>query len=111
LGDDKPPAVRLAGVHALAGLADDWKDNRQPCIDVLCGYLRMPYGHEPADRARLAFRADREVRHTVIRVIAAHLRDDAAVSWQGLNTAAHMTTRGQRYAPACPNWLPREFRK
>jgi hypothetical protein len=85
LGDDKPPAVRLAGAYALTGLADDWKDNRQPCIDVLCGYLRMPYGHEPADRARLAFRADREVRHTVIRVIAAHLRDDAAVSWQGLN--------------------------
>ena len=27
----------------------------------------------------------REVRHTVIRVIAAHLKDGAAVSWQGLN--------------------------
>jgi pentapeptide repeat protein len=25
------------------------------------------------------------VRHTVIRVIAAHLREDAVVSWQGLN--------------------------
>ena len=34
---------------------------------------------------RLAFRANREVRHTVIRVITAHLRDGAAVSWQGLN--------------------------
>jgi hypothetical protein len=25
--------------------------------------------------------------------------------------AAHMTIRGQRYTPACPNWLSREFRK
>jgi hypothetical protein len=25
LGGDKPPAVRLAGVYAMAGLADDWE--------------------------------------------------------------------------------------
>ncbi|MGW4641622.1 hypothetical protein ACWEN6_24080 [Sphaerisporangium sp. NPDC004334] len=36
------PAVRLAGVHAMAALADDWADGRQMCIDVLCAYLRMP---------------------------------------------------------------------
>jgi hypothetical protein len=29
LGSDKPPAVRLAGVYAMAGLADDWPENRQ----------------------------------------------------------------------------------
>src|SRR5215472_15908822 len=34
LGGDKPPAVRLAGVYALAGLADDWEENRQTCVDV-----------------------------------------------------------------------------
>ena len=28
LGSDKPPEVRLAGVYAMAGLADDWEDNR-----------------------------------------------------------------------------------
>ena len=27
LGNDKPPTVRLAGVYAMAGLADDWEDN------------------------------------------------------------------------------------
>ena len=79
LGSDKPPAVRLAGVYAMAGLADDWPENRQTCVDVLCGYLRMPYEPEPGDEARgperLAFRASREVRHTVIRVITAHLQD------------------------------------
>jgi hypothetical protein len=89
LGSDKPPAVRLAGVYAMAGLADDWPENRQTCVDVLCGYLRMPYEPDPGDEAPgpewLAFRASREVRHTVIRVITAHLEADAAVSWQGLN--------------------------
>jgi hypothetical protein len=42
LGDDKPPAVRLAGEYAMAGLADDWLQNHQTCIDVLCAYLRLP---------------------------------------------------------------------
>src|ERR1700751_5770519 len=72
LGSDKPPAVRLAGVYAMAGLADDWPENQQTCIDGLCGYLRIPYGPGPGPDApepeRLAFRAGREVRHTVIRV-------------------------------------------
>src|SRR5262245_13821855 len=40
-------AVRLAGVYALAGLADDWQDGRQTCIDELCAYLRMPYEPPP----------------------------------------------------------------
>src|SRR5512142_2857262 len=73
----------------MAGLADDWEANRQTCVDVLCAYLRMPYEPDPGEQAlapeRLAFRASREVRHTVIRVIAAHLSKGAAVSWQGLN--------------------------
>ena len=73
----------------MAGLADDWEENRQTCVDVLCAYLRMPYEPDPGQDApepqRLAFQAIREVRHTVIRVITAHLKEDAAVSWQGLN--------------------------
>jgi uncharacterized protein YjbI with pentapeptide repeats len=88
LGSDKP-AVRLAGVYAMAGLADDWKENRQTCVDVLCAYLRMPYepdsGPDAPEVRRLAFQAIREVRHTVIRVITAHLQKDAAASWQGLD--------------------------
>jgi hypothetical protein len=89
LGGDKPPAVRLAGVYAMAVLADDWPENRQTCVDVLCGYLRMPYEPDPGEEApgpeRLDFRASREVRHTVIRVIVAHLRAGAKPSWQGLD--------------------------
>jgi hypothetical protein len=87
LGDDKPSAVRLAGVYAMAGLADDWAENRQTCVDVLCAFLRLPYdpdpGEDAAPAARAAYLAKREVRHTVIRVIAAHLKDGAAASWQG----------------------------
>ena len=87
-GHDRP-AVRLAGVNAMAGLADDWEENRQTCVDVLCAYLRLPYEADPGNDAsaagRLAYRANREVRHTVIRLIATHLREVAPVSWQGLN--------------------------
>lgn len=44
LGHDSA-AIRLAGVYALASLADDWHDfgnddERQVCIDLLCAYLR-----------------------------------------------------------------------
>ncbi|MBT2511344.1 hypothetical protein J7I98_37125 [Streptomyces sp. ISL-98] len=47
LGHDEA-AVRLAGVYAMARLADDWIEQRQVCIDVLCAYLRMPYEPDPA---------------------------------------------------------------
>ncbi|MCG5213151.1 pentapeptide repeat-containing protein [Streptosporangium soli] len=80
LGHDRA-AVRLAGVHGLAGLADDAPNHelRQTCIDVLCAYLRMPQEH---DEDGASGRSDRQVRHTVIRCIAAHLRTGAAVPWR-----------------------------
>jgi uncharacterized protein YjbI with pentapeptide repeats len=88
LGSDRP-AVRLAGVYAMAGLADDWDENRQTCIEVLCAYLQLPYepdpGQDAPERQRLAFQASQKVRHTVIRVITAHLKGGAAASWQGLD--------------------------
>ena len=50
LGSDSP-AVRLGGVHALAGLADDAPDGslRQTCIDVLCACLQLPFNPDPGD--------------------------------------------------------------
>ncbi|MFC6064397.1 pentapeptide repeat-containing protein [Streptomyces ochraceiscleroticus] len=85
-------AVRLGGVHALAGLADDAPTRalRQTCIDVLCAYLRLPYTAE-ADLptgdagARHGYLALREVRHTIIRLIGDHLRLEAKHpnSWRG----------------------------
>ena len=76
LGHNKA-AVRLAGVYALARLADDWEPHRQTCIDVLCAYLRMPYDPENPEPG------EREVRLTVIRLIRDHLRPTARVSWSG----------------------------
>ena len=42
-------AVKLAGVYAMATLADDWDDGRQTCVNVLCANLRRGYTPEPAD--------------------------------------------------------------
>ena len=49
LGSESP-AVRLAGIYAMAGLADDWPQRRQTCVDVLCAYLRMPYARRTGRR-------------------------------------------------------------
>ncbi|MFT9669015.1 pentapeptide repeat-containing protein, partial [Streptomyces rhizosphaericola] len=83
LGHDQA-AVRLAGVYAMARLADDWPEQRQVCIDVLCAYLRMPYSTVPAQPG---FRhGEREVRLTIIRIIHDHLQDPAtSTTWCGLN--------------------------
>ncbi|MFF8919165.1 pentapeptide repeat-containing protein [Streptomyces sp. NPDC015032] len=91
LGSDSP-AVRLGGVHALAGLADDAPDDslRQTCVDVLCAYLRLPYSPDPGeDPAHIEehhhYLALREVRHTILRLIGDHYRHpkDTHRSWQG----------------------------
>lgn len=102
LGSEKAPS-RLAGAYAMASLADDWIDGRQVCIDVLCGYLRMPYtpplsignaipgerGRGPAEVTKSfnSAREEREVRHTVMRLIAKRLRADVkgVLSWRGLD--------------------------
>ncbi|WP_177309217.1 hypothetical protein [Streptomyces sp. ok210] len=79
LGHDQA-AVRLAGVYALARLADDWQEQRQVCIDVLCAYLRMPYEPDPTANGHKT--GEREVRQTIIRVIRDHLQEpDAATAW------------------------------
>ncbi|MET8631074.1 hypothetical protein ABZW30_46600 [Kitasatospora sp. NPDC004669] len=89
LGHDEA-ACRLAGVHAMAGLADDWTKRRQTCINVLCAYLRMPYSPQPDDTApaeeRLNWQANREVRRTVVRTIGDHQQVTQApstTSWDG----------------------------
>ncbi|MGW4120177.1 pentapeptide repeat-containing protein [Nocardia sp. NPDC004711] len=99
-------AVRIAGVYAMAGVADESADlRRQQCIEVPCGYLRLPYSPElganhqsklvlkhhraTADGTRaddserhLEYRHnDKEVRATIVRVIADHLRPNAEYGW------------------------------
>ncbi len=74
MGDERP-AVRLAGVYALAGLADDWEAGRQACIDVLCAYLRMPFVPETASEG------ESQVRRSMMRVISEHLMMESPVPW------------------------------
>ncbi|MCM1943331.1 hypothetical protein NC239_34610 [Streptomyces sp. G3] len=91
LGSDSP-AVRLGGVRALAGLADDAPDDslRQTGIDVLCAYLQLPFTPDPGDdpahqEEHHRCLALRKVRHTILRLIGDHYRrlKGARRSWQG----------------------------
>jgi hypothetical protein len=75
-------AVRVGAISALAQLADEWPGGRQQCIDTLCGYLRLPYQHDPNAADYSA--GNREVRRLIIREIRNHLRDDwTGESWRG----------------------------
>ncbi|THV21696.1 pentapeptide repeat-containing protein [Glycomyces paridis] len=75
-------ANRLAGVYAMAALADEWDSGRQTCVNVLCAYMRMPYEPPPRRVEREAvglepFREvleERLVRKTVLAVIGGRLR-------------------------------------
>lgn len=80
IGHEKP-TVRLAGIYAMASLADEWLEQRQVCIDVLCAYLRIPY--EPALDSPWQHDEESEVRLSITSVISGHLRPGAPVSWQG----------------------------
>ncbi|WP_338760193.1 pentapeptide repeat-containing protein [Nocardia vulneris] len=95
-------AVRIAGVYAMAGVADESDGlRRQQCIDVLCGYLRLPYqpelgaNHQSKSVRKRRGRGgagenedhfeyrhnDREVRATIVRVMADRLRSPTENSW------------------------------
>ncbi|WP_280332962.1 pentapeptide repeat-containing protein [Nocardia wallacei] len=95
-------AIRIAGVYAMSGVADESDGlRRQQCINVLCGYLRLPYtpelgvnhqtkrvrkrrgrGGSGENEDHFEYRQnDREVRQTIVRAIADHLRPTAENSW------------------------------
>ncbi len=75
-------AVRLAGAYALARLADDWDEQRQVCIDVLCAYLRMPYER---DAESMNYRqGEKSVRSSIVKIIGDHLQDPySPTTWCG----------------------------
>ncbi|ONI81313.1 hypothetical protein ALI144C_22625 [Actinosynnema sp. ALI-1.44] len=85
LGSEKAP-VRLGGLYALERLANNNFGQRQPIVNVLCAYLRMPYtlpDAQLADDADDTTRAiheqrvqEREVRLAAQRILSAHLRPD-----------------------------------
>lgn len=63
-------AVRLAGVYAMASLADDWDAERQTCVDVLCAYLRMPFGSDAGIGGVEGDRAEWQVRSAILKAIS-----------------------------------------
>lgn len=91
----KPSAAeRIAGVYALSGLADEYTEKAQQCLDVLCGYLRLPWDPDldsssPAGRENSTLDEsgrtskgptlgavathDAEVRKTIVEAIRVHL--------------------------------------
>ncbi|GAB2723328.1 pentapeptide repeat-containing protein [Nocardia thraciensis] len=113
---DPDVAVRIAGVYAMAGVADEFsaRGRRQQCIDVLCGYLRLPYDPDDGgnhlvsrketrngnpvtesehplpstDQVEHVYQIrqnDSEVRRTIVAVIVSHLRQSAEISWSTYN--------------------------
>jgi hypothetical protein len=112
-------AARMAGIYAMARLADDnaedW-ERLQQCIDALCAYLRLPYS--PDDPLTPVASGEGTVRHTALRVIRDHLRPTfSTVSWDGHKfnlagavfdggdltgirlTSGHMTFHAATFAP------------
>lgn len=67
LGHEKE-AVVLAGVYAMSRLADDWIDQRQQCVDVLCAYLRLSTDTDSEGKSRVVQRAiiDEILTHTKV---------------------------------------------
>lgn len=74
LGDKGSAAVRIGGLYSLVKLADDWPNDRQRCIDVMCAYLRFPLksGGDPEEV---------EVRRTIASTIREHLLESAEINW------------------------------
>lgn len=72
LGSESPQ-VRLAGVYALADVADNYLAGyKQRVVDILCGYLRTDRSDQLIDGK---FK-DAAVESAIIKVIGEHLRKD-----------------------------------
>jgi hypothetical protein len=74
LANDKPSA-RLAGLHLLASLADDWDEGRDSCARAMCSYLRLP---PPSGEGWDSGSGEREVRRTAWQAISKRLIDPRA---------------------------------
>lgn len=73
-------AVRLAGVYALAGLADDWhrrdfSRDRQTCVSLLCAYYRMKSLELPDPSVPMKV-SEMQVQDAVIESISNRMRSD-----------------------------------
>lgn len=91
LGSKAQP-VRLAGVYALAGLADDWcalgnAAEQQVCVNLLCAYLRTK-NSSTLDSSGKILPEEMEVRDAIVDLIRSRLsigkkEDPPSPSWVG----------------------------
>lgn len=84
LGSESAP-VRLGALTLLGRLANKYPNHRQEIVDILCGYLRMPFDHpdwisprhaedeDSLNRRRKESQQELQVRLTVQRMLAEHL--------------------------------------
>ncbi|MEU6564929.1 pentapeptide repeat-containing protein [Nocardia nova] len=78
-------AVRLAGAYAMASLADDWIEQRQMCVNVICAYLRMENQGDDVSEIR--------VREAITSIIRERTQIGRTQSWSALDydlTGAHL---------------------
>jgi hypothetical protein len=93
LSDPGKATTRQAGVYAIGALADDWAvrgrpDERQVCIDVLCGYLRSYWDPQSNDADD-----ERRIRGAAFDLIAEHHRPDTGrLSWDAASFNIRDTT-------------------
>ncbi|GIH08079.1 hypothetical protein Rhe02_61460 [Rhizocola hellebori] len=90
------PAVRLAGVYAMAELADGWPRFRRLCVDVLCAYVRLPMVDDH-DRD-----AEETVRHTLLTILEERIESNAwsdakphldGIEWGDMSASGTMRLR------------------
>lgn len=102
------PTVRLAGVYAMANLADEWPAQRRQCVEVLCAHLRLPWNPDETEglatvqvqkaegrngsrvSTYIATPGEVEVRRTILRIVGSRLLPDGQragehASWTGVS--------------------------
>ena len=93
---DTSPQVRIAGVYALADVADTYEGPyHQRVVDILCGYLRTDRLHKDANGNTRYFTnkdgtpdhdnplsTDGAVESTILSVLASHLRTTSENSFE-----------------------------
>ena len=106
---DASPQVRIAGVYALADVADTYEGPyHQRVVDILCGYLRTDRLLKDANGdTRYAtnddgtpnydqpLSADGAVESTILSVLTSHLRANRSTTqgpWSDCNIDLHRTT-------------------
>lgn len=70
-------AVRLAGLYALARLADNHVDQAETVLNVICAYLRMPHGGpSPDDSPEPANHRESDLQEAQVRLTAQRILSD-----------------------------------